>query len=328
LRPGPGNLTSTNGVFYNVTVLTRHPKNNGTPEEPGRGALGHPERRRGWPGKSGKRKTGAAPVTKDDAAEVATRSGSTGHPVIGAAPTAQPGLVTQPSPVTPAGPVARASAPEQARVQAGSVYQPGAPAAASGRASAPAAAIRATAPAAASNGASPAAASNGASPAAASNGASPAAASNRAGAADWAATRGGAAVPVRAQASVADQASVAARTTANPSASAARNGVRPAQGRVSVGRAGDPRVRGPVAPPRRPWRRRPRYVYRLADLDELFATAEARTDAEAEERRERSNRRSNWRVIGVVMLVAAGLAIATAGLVNEAVTFVMHIFAA
>jgi len=83
-------------------------------------------------------------------------------------------------------------------------------------------------------------------------------------------------------------------------------------------------VRGPVAPPRRPWRRQPRYVYRLADLDELFATAAARTDAEAEKRRDRSN----WRVIGVVMLVAAGLAIATAGLVNEAVTFVMNIFAA
>jgi len=60
----------------------------------------------------------------------------------------------------------------------------------------------------------------------------------------------------------------------------------------------------------------------------LFATAAARTDAEAEKRRDRSNRRSNWRVIGVVMLVAAGLAIATAGLVNEAVTFVMNIFAA
>ena len=93
-------------------------------------------------------------------------------------------------------------------------------------------------------------------------------------------------------------------------------------------RAGDPRMRGPVAPPRRPWRRSPRYVYRLADLDELFATAEARTDATAEERRDRSNRRSNWRVIGVVLIVAAGLAIATAGLVNEAVTFVMNIFAA
>jgi anti-sigma-K factor RskA len=87
-------------------------------------------------------------------------------------------------------------------------------------------------------------------------------------------------------------------------------------------------VRGQVAPPRRPWRRRPPYVYRLADLDELFATAEARTDAEAEQRRDRSNRRSNWRVIGVVLMVAAGLAIATAGLVNEAVTFVMTIFAA
>lgn len=87
-------------------------------------------------------------------------------------------------------------------------------------------------------------------------------------------------------------------------------------------------MRGPVAPPRRPWRRRPRYVYRLADLDELFATAEARTDAEAEKRRDRFNRRSNWRVIGVVLMVAAGLAIATAGLVNEAVTFVMNIFAA
>ena len=87
-------------------------------------------------------------------------------------------------------------------------------------------------------------------------------------------------------------------------------------------------MRGPVAPPRRPWRRRPVYVYRLADLDEIFATAEARTDAETEKRRDRSNRRSNWRVLGVVLIVAAGLAIATAGLVNEAVTFVMNMFAA
>jgi anti-sigma-K factor RskA len=95
-----------------------------------------------------------------------------------------------------------------------------------------------------------------------------------------------------------------------------------------VDRAGDPRVRGPVAPSRRPWRRRPAYVYRLADLDELFATAEARTDATTEQRRDRFNRRSNWRVIGVVLLVAAGLAVATAGLVNEAVMLVTSIFGA
>lgn len=87
-------------------------------------------------------------------------------------------------------------------------------------------------------------------------------------------------------------------------------------------------MRAPVAPARRPWRRAPRYVYRLADLDELFASAEAGTDATAEERRDRSNRQSNWRVIGVVLIVAAGLAVATAGLVNEAVTLVMNIFAA
>jgi hypothetical protein len=80
-------------------------------------------------------------------------------------------------------------------------------------------------------------------------------------------------------------------------------------------------------PPRRSWRRRPRYVYRLIDLDELFATAEARADA-TPERGDRSNRQSNWRVLGVVLIVAAGLAIATAGLVNEAVTLVMNIFAA
>ena len=84
-------------------------------------------------------------------------------------------------------------------------------------------------------------------------------------------------------------------------------------------------MRGPVAPGRRPWRRTPRYVYRLAGLDELFAGAEARGDATAEGRRDRQ---SNWRVIGVVLIVAAGLAIATAGLVNEAVTVIMNIFAA
>jgi hypothetical protein len=87
-------------------------------------------------------------------------------------------------------------------------------------------------------------------------------------------------------------------------------------------------MRGPVAPGRRPWRRTPRYVYRLADLDELFESADAGSDATAEGRRDRSDRQSNWRVIGVVLIVAAGLAIATAGLVNEAVTFVMNIFAA
>jgi hypothetical protein len=69
-------------------------------------------------------------------------------------------------------------------------------------------------------------------------------------------------------------------------------------------------------------------VYRLTDLDELFATAEARADTTDEERGDRSNRQSNWRVLGVVLIVAAGLAIATAGLVNETVTLVMNIFAA
>jgi len=240
MRSGPGNLASTNGVFYNVTVLTRHPKNNGTPEEPGRGALGRPDPRRGW---SGKRKIGPASVNNDDAAEVAKRSGAT----------------------------ARASAPAQGRVVAGPSNRPSAP-----------------------------------------------------GAAGPAHARGSATEPIRARASSADQARTAIRAKAGPSASGVRNGARPVQSRASVGRAGDPQVRGPVAPPRRPWRRQPRYVYRLADLDELFATAAARTDAEAEKRRDRSN----WRVIGVVMLVAAGLAIATAGLVNEAVTFVMNIFAA
>jgi anti-sigma-K factor RskA len=70
------------------------------------------------------------------------------------------------------------------------------------------------------------------------------------------------------------------------------------------------------------------YVYRLADLDELFATAEARTDTTIEHKRDRTNRRSNWRVMGVVLLVTAGLAVATAGLLNEAVTLVMNIFGA
>jgi hypothetical protein len=114
--------------------------------------------------------------------------------------------------------------------------------------------------------------------------------------------------------------------TPSGAVAASRSDAASARGRVSVGRVGDPRIRGPVTPSRRPWRRRPAYAYRLADLDDLFATAEARTDATTEQRRDRINRRSNWRVVGVVLLVASGLAVATAGLINEAVTLVRSLF--
>ena len=89
-------------------------------------------------------------------------------------------------------------------------------------------------------------------------------------------------------------------------------------------------MRGAVTPaPRVPRRRRPpRYAYRLADLDELFANAEARSEAAVEQRRDRLNRRSNWRVLGVVLIVAMGLAVVAAGVLDRAVTFVMNVFGA
>lgn len=304
MRLSPGNLRSTNGVFYNVTVLTRHPKSDGAPEESGRGAVGRPAPRQG---RSGKRKTGSASAPKDGAAEIARQSGATGRATISspppapalASPTARPGpadlagpaagagRATQPGPAARTVPTARASIPLQARARARAADRPAIQAVVSNRVAVP-----------------------------------PGAAAGQASA------RRVATEPVRARASTADRARAAARTKVDPPASGTRKSAPAARGRVSVGRAGDTRVRGPVAPRRRPWRRRPPYVYRLADLDELFATAGARTDAETEQRRDRSNRRSNWRVIGVVLMVATGLAIATAGLVNEAVTFVMNIFAA
>jgi hypothetical protein len=278
-----GNLTSINGVWYYVTVLTRHPKSNGTPEEPDRGALGRSEPRWGarW---SAKQKTGPAAVTGLDAPAIAKRSGTVEIP-----PSRVPiarrdrggGAATHDSNAADitggsgGGARARASAPDQARARASAPDQ------ARARASAPdQARARASAP-------------------------------------DQASTK----------ATSAGQAQARAGAKAAARASDRRNSAPSAQGRVSVGRAGDPRLRGPVAPPGRSWRRRPRYVYRLIDLDELFATAEARADA-TPERGDRSNRQSNWRVLGVVLIVAAGLAIATAGLVNEAVTLVMNIFAA
>jgi hypothetical protein len=101
-----------------------------------------------------------------------------------------------------------------------------------------------------------------------------------------------------------------------------------------VGQAGDPRVRGKVAAPRadgaarsgRLPRRPPRYAYRLAELDELLTDAEVRADAEVEMRRDALHRRTNRRFVGVIAVVAAGIGVIAAGLINEVVSVVMHMF--
>jgi hypothetical protein len=110
---------------------------------------------------------------------------------------------------------------------------------------------------------------------------------------------------------------------------------------VSVDQAGDPRVRGKVAAPRRDVgaqradgaarrgrlpRRPPRYVYRLAELDELLTDAEVRADAEVEMRRDAVHRRTNRRFVGVIAVVAAGIGVVAAGLINEVVSVVMRMF--
>jgi hypothetical protein len=106
------------------------------------------------------------------------------------------------------------------------------------------------------------------------------------------------------------------------------------QRQASVGQAGDPRSLGTAAAPRRNARtpgrvaRPPRYVYRLAELDVLLDDAQARADPEIERRRDAMNRRTNWRVVGIVVVVAVGLGVVVAGMVNQALSIVLHLFAA
>lgn len=106
------------------------------------------------------------------------------------------------------------------------------------------------------------------------------------------------------------------------------------QRQASVGQAGGPRSLGTAAAPRRAAHmsrrsaRPPRYVYRLVALDDLLADAHARTNVDLETRRAAMNRRTNWRVIGIVVVVAIGLGVAAAGVINQAVSIVMNMFAA
>ena len=106
------------------------------------------------------------------------------------------------------------------------------------------------------------------------------------------------------------------------------------QRQASVGQAGGPRSLGTAAAPRRAARRSrrdarpPRYVYRLVALDELLADAHAGANVDVETRRAAMNRRTNWRVIGIVVVVAIGLGVAAAGVINQAVSIVMNMFAA
>jgi hypothetical protein len=114
-----------------------------------------------------------------------------------------------------------------------------------------------------------------------------------------------------------------------------------------VGQAGDPRSLGTAAAPRRDARaagraaraprgdarlarrvaRSPGYVYRLADLDDLFSEAQSRADPDIELRRDAMNRRTNWRVAAIVVVVAIGIGVVAAGMVNQAVSIVMNLFA-
>ena len=82
-----------------------------------------------------------------------------------------------------------------------------------------------------------------------------------------------------------------------------------------------------AAPDRRVFHRRPpRYKYRLADINEIFATADDRSDAAVEALRDRIHRRTNWRMVGVLALVAVGVGVIGAVALNEAVSVVVHLF--
>jgi hypothetical protein len=103
-------------------------------------------------------------------------------------------------------------------------------------------------------------------------------------------------------------------------------GAQTGQRSAPVGRLGDPRVRG-AAPSRAALRRRPpRFRFRLAGIDEIFADADARVDAHIEARRDQINRRTNWRTFGVLVLIAVGLGIIAAASLNEIVRMVLNIF--
>ena len=95
---------------------------------------------------------------------------------------------------------------------------------------------------------------------------------------------------------------------------------------ASVSQVGDPRARAAASVRQRT--RAARYRYRLADLDELFADAEASADPGLEARRDKAGRRTNVRVVGVVFAVAVGLAILAAGMVDHIVMLVLNLFSA